>query len=70
MPALTNQLVVKLRRLAVPTSLVAVAVVGSALYFHQSNVHAAGVTAAPLDDNSVSCDYFASITPWSRLRHT
>ncbi|MGA9720167.1 MAG: trypsin-like peptidase domain-containing protein, partial [Acidobacteriaceae bacterium] len=54
MPALTNQLVVKLRRLAVPTSLVAVAVVGSTLYFHQNNVHAAGVTAAPLDDNSVA----------------
>lgn len=54
MSASTNELVVKHRRLAVPASLVAVAVVGSALYFHQNNVHAAGVTAAPLDDNSVA----------------
>src|SRR5882757_6152720 len=54
MLALTNQLVVKLRRLAVPAGLVAVAVAGSTLYFHQNHVHAAGVTAAPLDDNSVA----------------
>jgi serine protease Do len=54
MPALTNQLVVKLRRIAAPASLVAVAVVGSTLYVHQNHVHAAGVTAAPLDDNSVA----------------
>ena len=37
-----------------PASLVAVAVVGSTLYLHQNNVHAAAVTAAPLDDNSVA----------------
>src|SRR3954466_6598946 len=54
MPALTNKLVVKLRRLAIPASLVAVAVVSSTLYFHQNNVHAARITAAPLDDSSVA----------------
>jgi serine protease Do len=50
----TNQLVTKRWKFILPTSLAAVAVVSSALILHQSNVHAAGVTAAPLDDNSVA----------------
>src|SRR5882757_7998897 len=54
MPASTNQLVTKRWKLILPTSLAAVAIVSSALILHQNNVHAAGVTAAPLDDNSVA----------------
>jgi len=54
MPASTNQLVAKKWKVILPTSLAAVAIVSSALVLHQNNVHAAGVTAAPLDDDSVA----------------
>jgi serine protease Do len=54
MPGSTNELVSKARKYALPSSLGAVVIIGSALLVHQNNVHAAGVTAAPLDDNSVS----------------
>jgi serine protease Do len=54
MAATTNQLVSKGKKFILPTSLAAVALVSSALVLHQSNVHAAAVTAAPLDDNSVA----------------
>ena len=54
MPASTNQLVAKSRKYILPVSLAAVAAVGSTLFIHQNNVHAAGLTAAPLDDNSVA----------------
>jgi serine protease Do len=53
MPASTNQLVKKWK-VILPTSVAAIAIVGSALALHQNNVHAAAVTAAPLDDNSVA----------------
>jgi serine protease Do len=54
MPASTNQLVSKRRKYILPTSLAVVAIVSSALVLHQNKVHAAAVTAAPLDDNSVA----------------
>lgn len=54
MPAPTNQLVAKKWKLILPTSLAAVAIASSALVLHQNNVHAAGITAAPLDDDSVA----------------
>src|SRR5580698_4779987 len=54
MPAPTNQLVGKVRKYILPTSLAAIALVSSALVLHQNNVHASAVTAAPLDDNSVA----------------
>ena len=50
----TNQLVSTRRKALLPTSLAAVAVLGSALFVHQSGVHASAVTAAPLDEGSVS----------------
>jgi serine protease Do len=50
----TNQLVIKSRNVIFPTSLAVVAVLGSALFLHQSGVHAAAVSASPLDDNSVA----------------
>lgn len=49
----TNQLVARSRRLALP-SLAAAAVVCSVLVLHQPGVHAAALSAAPLDDNSVA----------------
>jgi len=52
--ASTNQLVVKLRKFALPVSLAVVAVLGSAIFLHKNCVHAATVTASPLDDNSVA----------------
>src|SRR5580698_9747486 len=54
MSASTNQLVGKVRKYILPTSLAAIALVSSALVLHQNNVHASAVTAAPLDDNSVA----------------
>jgi serine protease Do len=54
MAASTNQLVNKKWKFILPTSLAAVAIVSSTLVLHQNNVHAAGVTAAPLDDDSVA----------------
>ncbi len=49
----TNRLVAGSRRLALP-SLAAAAVVCSVLALHQPGVHAAAISAAPLDDNSVA----------------
>ncbi|SDF25084.1 trypsin-like peptidase domain-containing protein [Terriglobus roseus] len=57
MSATTNSLVDKknIRRFALPGSLAAVAVLGSAMAFHgMGGVHAGAVTAAALDDQSVS----------------
>src|SRR5580700_12250924 len=54
MPESTNELVTKWRRLAMPASLTAAAVIGAALFVHQSNVPVAAETVAPLDNNSVA----------------
>jgi serine protease Do len=54
MSAATNQLVSKARKFAIPTSFAAVAVLALALFLHQGGVHAAGISASPLDDNSVA----------------
>lgn len=57
MSATTNSLVDKknVRRFALPGSLAAVAVLGSAMAFHgMGGVHAGAVTASALDDQSVS----------------
>ena len=53
MPLRTNQLVARSFRFAVP-SLAAAAVVCSVLALHQPGVHAAALSAAPLDDNRVA----------------
>jgi serine protease Do len=50
----TNELVVKYRKLALPASLTALAVVGAALFVHQNNVPVAAQTVSPLDNNSVA----------------
>ena len=50
----TNQLVSGARKALVPSGLAAVAVLGSALFLHQNGVHASALTAAPLDEGSVS----------------
>src|ERR1700761_7958972 len=55
----TNELVAKSRKLALPASLTALAVVGAALFVHQNNVPVAAETVAPLDNNSV-----AALTAW------
>ena len=49
----TNQLVTKSRKFILPASLAA-AVLGLGLFVHENNVHAAGISASPLDDNSVA----------------
>jgi len=49
----TNQLVTKSRKFILPASL-ATAVLGLGLFVHESNVHAAAITASPLDDSSVA----------------
>jgi serine protease Do len=54
MPTSTNQLVTKARKLVLPAGIAAVAVLGSAFALHSNNVHASAVSAAPLDDQSVS----------------
>ncbi|WP_245632066.1 trypsin-like peptidase domain-containing protein [Edaphobacter aggregans] len=54
MPATTNQLVTKTRKFAVPAGIAAAAVLASAFAVHSNNVHASAVSAAPLDDQSVS----------------
>ena len=50
----TNELVTKWRKLAMPASLTAAAVIGAALFVHQNNVPVAAETVAPLDNNSVA----------------
>ena len=52
----TNSLVAKknIRRFALPGSLAAVAVLGSAMMMHSGAVHANAITASALDDQSVS----------------
>jgi serine protease Do len=54
MPTSTNKLVEKSRKLALPASLTAVAVVGAALFVHQNNVPVAAESVSPLDNNSVA----------------
>jgi serine protease Do len=56
MPLETNSLVNSrtARRFALPSSIAAVAVLGSVMLFHGTGVHAGAVTAAPLDDSSVA----------------
>jgi len=56
MSVTTNSLVDKknVRRFALPTSLAAVAVLGSAMWLHGGCVHANAITASALDDQSVS----------------
>ena len=54
MPASTNELVAKSRKLALPASLTALAVIGAALFVHQNNVPVAAETVSPLDNNSIA----------------
>ncbi|HEY1742234.1 MAG TPA: trypsin-like peptidase domain-containing protein [Granulicella sp.] len=49
----TNQLVVKSRKFILSVTLAAAAF-GLGLFVHENNVHAAGISASPLDDNSVA----------------
>ena len=49
----TNQLVVKSKKFILPIGL-ATAAFGLGLVVHENNVHAAGISASPLDDNSVA----------------
>jgi serine protease Do len=53
MSASTNQLVATLKRSAVPSAIAATVALGSVLWFNNNGVHAAAMTAAPLDDHSV-----------------
>jgi serine protease Do len=53
MSASTNKLVTRFGKVVPPVALGA-AVLGSGLFFHQGDVHASAITAAPLDDRSVS----------------
>ncbi len=53
MSLLTNKLVARSGKMILPAALGA-AVLGSALFLHQGDVHASAITAAPLDDRSVS----------------
>jgi serine protease Do len=50
----TNQLVLKLGKFVLPASLAVLAMAGGAAFLHENNVHAAAMTASPLDDNSVA----------------
>jgi serine protease Do len=50
----TNELVATSRKLALPASLTALAVIGAALFVHQNNVPVAAQTVSPLDNNSVA----------------
>ena len=54
MSRLTNSLVSKSRKAAVPAALVASAALGALLFASQGAVHAAMNTASPLDDHSVA----------------
>ncbi len=54
MSSKTNQLVAKAKRTIVPLSLCAVTVLGAAAFGTHRGVHAAAVTASPLDDHSVA----------------
>jgi serine protease Do len=54
MSASTNSLVAKLKRFALPTGAAATLVLGGAFFFAHNPVHAAGNSASPMDDNSVS----------------
>ena len=53
MSAKTNKLVTRSAKVILPAA-VGAAVLGSALFFHQGDVHASAISAAPLDDRSVS----------------
>jgi serine protease Do len=50
----TNKLVANTKRVAVPAGAATTLVLAAAFLFHHTGVHAAAVSAAPLDDNSVS----------------
>jgi serine protease Do len=50
----TNQLVLKLGKFLWPASLAVLAMAGGVAFLHENNVHAAALTASPLDDNSVA----------------
>lgn len=54
MPATTNQLVNKARKLAIPAALAGSFALGAAIFVGNGGVHAAAFTASPLDDHSVS----------------
>ena len=54
MPATTNQLVSKARKLAIPAALVGSFALGAAIFVGNGGVHAAAFTASPIDDHSVS----------------
>src|SRR5450755_3931330 len=59
MPASTNSLVAKARKLALPAGVAASLLLGGAFLIGHNQVHAAGAagvlgTASPLDDSSVS----------------
>jgi len=55
MPVLTNSLVVRAKRFAVPAGVVATLLLGAAFLFdHSTRVHAASNGAMPMDDSSVS----------------
>jgi serine protease Do len=55
MSAVTNQLVVKARKLVVPASIAGAFTLGAVLFVGSGGVHAASVfSASPIDDNSVS----------------
>ena len=54
MSPVTNQLVVKAKRLAVPAGVAATVVLSAGFLFNHNGVHAASSAAAPMDDNSVS----------------
>jgi len=55
MPATTNQLVIKARKLAIPAALAGSFALGAAFFVGTGGVHAAAAfTASPLDDHSVS----------------
>ncbi|RXH55173.1 Do family serine endopeptidase [Granulicella sibirica] len=54
MSASTNKLVVSTRKIVVPAALAAVVALGTAAYMNHTDVHAAGISAAALDDGSVT----------------
>ena len=54
MTAPTNQLVARVKKLAIPAGAVATLILTGSFLFHQNSVHAATFVAAPLDDNNVS----------------
>lgn len=54
MPLSTNKLVSGTRKLFVPAAIASTVSLGAVLFVNSQGVHAAGVSAAPLDDRSVS----------------